>query len=57
MWSEDWLDSLCLYRGVVHSVGPSDLILELMCQRLAGFLQAFRVFRPFHALPGPNPSP
>ena len=57
MCSDDCLDSLYLHRGVVHSVDPSDLLLELMCQRLAGFSQAFRALRPFRAFRGPNPSP
>jgi hypothetical protein len=33
MWSDDWLDSLYLHRGVVRSVDPSDLIRELVRQR------------------------
>lgn len=34
MCSEDWLDSPYLYRGVVHSVDPSDLIQALLRRRV-----------------------
>jgi hypothetical protein len=33
MRSDDWLNSLYLHPGVVHSVDPSDPILDLMRRR------------------------